>query len=102
MIWVVLLISGVLTYFTRVIFIALHGKIQTPALVQQALRFVPPAVLTAIIFQELFIRDSGLALSWSNPRPLVGLVAALVAWKTRSALWTIAIGGVAMVLVQIL
>lgn len=101
MIWAILIISGMLTFLTRVIFIALYGKIQTPPLVQQALRFVPPAVLTAIIFQELFIRNGSLALSWSNPRPFVGLLAALVAWKTRSALWTIAIGGLAMVLIQI-
>ena len=60
-----------------------------------------PAVLTAIIFQELFIRDSRLALGLANPRPLIGLAAALVAWKTRSALWTIAVGALLMLVYQL-
>jgi branched-subunit amino acid transport protein len=99
--WLILLIGGGLTYLTRISFIALFGKLNPSPAVQRGLRFVPPAVLTAIIFQELFIRDSRLALGLANPRPLIGLVAALVAWKTRSALWTIAIGALLMLVYQL-
>ena len=102
MTWVILIAGGILTYLTRLSFIALFGKINVSPTVKQGLRFVPPAVLSAIIFQELFIRDGSLTIGWSNPRPLVGIIAAVVAWKTRSALWTIAIGAVVMVLFQLL
>jgi branched-subunit amino acid transport protein len=102
MLWLILAAGGILTYFTRIFFIALLGKVQTPPLVQRALRFVPPAVLTAIIFQELLTSDGRLALDWSNPRPLAGLVAALVAWRTRSPLWTILAGALILALILLL
>ena len=100
--WIILIVAGVLTYLTRLSFVALLGKFSAPPVVQRALRFVPPAVLTAIIFQELFVRDGSLALAWSNPRPLAGLAAAVVAWRTRSPLWTILAGAVVLALILLL
>jgi branched-subunit amino acid transport protein len=63
-----------------------------PNILRRALRFVPPAVLSVIIFQELLIRDGRLAISLDNSRLLAGIVAILVAWRTRSPLLTIAVG----------
>ena len=100
--WILLFVAGALTYLIRLSFIALFGKIETPALVGRALRFVPPAVLTAIIFQELFVQSNRIALDLSNPRPLAGLAAALVAWKTRSPLWTILVGALILALILLL
>jgi branched-subunit amino acid transport protein len=95
-IWLILLIAGALTYLTRLSFIWLLDKIAVPPLLQRSLRFVPAAVLTVIIAQELFIRDGALALGLSNTRLLAGAVAALVAWRTRNTLLTIAVGMVAL------
>jgi len=50
--WLIILLSGALTYGIRVSFIALHGRWQPPALFTRALRYVPPAVLSAIILPE--------------------------------------------------
>ncbi|MDD5371338.1 MAG: AzlD domain-containing protein [Anaerolineaceae bacterium] len=91
-IWLVMLTAGVLTYLTRLSFIWLFEKTAMPPLLQRALRFVPPAVLSVIIFQELLIRDGKLALGWDNARLLAGIVAMLVAWRTRSPLLTIVAG----------
>jgi branched-subunit amino acid transport protein len=74
-IWLVMLIGGALTYLTRLSFIWLFERMAVPQLLQRGLRFVPPAVLSVIIFQELLI---------------------LVAWRTRSALLTIAVGMAAL------
>ncbi len=57
-----------------------------------ALRFVPVAVLTAIFIPEILLRDGSLTLLPLNPRLFAGVAAILIAWKTRSALWTITAG----------
>ena len=59
---------------------------------RQALRFVPPAVLTAIIFPELLMPSGQLDLSLGNARLFAGAAAVLVAWRTRNAVLTIVIG----------
>jgi len=46
-----------------------------PPIVRQALHFVPAAVLTAIVFPELLLRNGGLALSADNYRLIAGVVA---------------------------
>jgi branched-subunit amino acid transport protein len=91
-IWLTILCAGLLTYGIRLSFIALVGERPIPLIVRRSLRFVPPAVLTAIIFPELFIYQGGFDLSLSNPRLWAGLLAAVVAWRTRNAVLTILVG----------
>lgn len=99
-IWLTLVFAGILTYLTRLSFIAMLDRWQLPPIVLSALRFVPPAVLSAIIFPELFIRAGSFDVSLQNTRLLAGLVAALVGWKTRNILLTIAAGMGALYLIQ--
>lgn len=101
-IWLVMIAGGLLTYAMRLVFIVLLGRIAMPPLLQRALRYVPPAVLMAIVFPELLIRDGSLALDLGNLRLLAGVLAGLVAWRTRSALLTIAVGMVTLWVLQIL
>ncbi len=96
-IWLILIAAGLLTYLTRLSFIWLFERWSVPILLQRALRFVPPSVLSVIIFQGLFIQDNNLALGVGNTRLLAGVIAILVAWRTRSALLTIAVGMIALV-----
>jgi len=83
---------GVLTFLTRFSFIYLHEKWQPPEVVTRALRFVPVAALTAIFIPELALQNGELVLSLENIRLLAGIIAILVAWRTKSALWTIGLG----------
>ena len=66
----------------------------------RALQFVPPAVLTAIIAPELFLQDGSLSLSLANGRLVAGLIAILVAWRTKNVVLTILTGMAAMWLIQ--
>ena len=91
-IWVVMLSVGVLTFLTRLSFIYLHEKWQPPEVVTRALRFVPVAALTAIFIPELALQNGELGLPLENIRLLAGIIAILVAWRTKSALWTIGVG----------
>jgi branched-subunit amino acid transport protein len=90
MVWITLILSGLLTFFTRLSFIALWGRWTPPEWLSRALKYVPAAVLTAIIFPEVLLREGQLAPL--NPRLLAGAVAALVAWKTKNVLLTIVVG----------
>jgi branched-subunit amino acid transport protein len=91
-IWVVMLSIGVLTFLTRLSFIYLHEKWQPPEVVTRALRFVPVAALTAIFVPEMALQNGELVLSLENIRLVAGIIAILVAWRTKSALWTIGLG----------
>ena len=101
-VWLIMLLAGILTYAIRLSFILFYGKKSMPARLQQGLRFVPPAVLSAIIFPELLMREGELDLSFGNPRLLAGILAALVAWRTKNVLLTIVAGMVILLLLQYL
>ena len=90
--WLTMLFAGLVTYLIRLSFILIVGQRPVPPLVRRALRLVPPAVLTAIVFPELFMPSGQLDLSFGNARLLAGLVAVLVAWRTKNAVLTIIIG----------
>lgn len=98
--WLMLLVIGVVTYAIRLSCIGLLGQGDMPALLLKALRFVPIAVLPAIILPQLFLRNNTLALSLQNPRWIAGMLAGIVAWRTRNVLLTIAVGMVALWVLQ--
>ena len=100
-IWIIMIILGLLTFATRLSFIALFERINLPRNFQRALRFVPIAVLSAIIAPELGYSNNVLAISPTNPRLLAGLVATLVAYKTKSVIWTISISMAVFWLLQL-
>lgn len=87
-----LAIAGLLTFGIRLSFIALLGKVELPPVLTRALRFVPPAVLSAIILPEVLVRDGALDLRTGNVRIVAGVLAAVVAWRTRNVVLTIAVG----------
>jgi branched-subunit amino acid transport protein len=91
-IWIVMVLLGLLTFATRLSFIALLERIKLPPTFQRALRFVPIAVLSAIIAPELGYYKDALAISPTNPRLLAGIVATLVAFWTKNVVWTLLAG----------
>ena len=92
--WMTILGAGAVTFALRLSFIALLGRIRIPPYLGRALRFVPAAVLTAVVVPLLFYEDGALEVSLGNERLLAGLVAALIAWRTKNVLLTLG-GGMA-------
>jgi branched-subunit amino acid transport protein len=80
--------------------IYLFGRFEVPETLRKALHYVPAAVLSAIIFPELFLHDGILNISWENTRLLAGLIAIAVAWFSRNTLITIIVGMAALFLLQ--
>lgn len=91
-IWLIITVAGLLTFLTRLSFFVLLDHWQPPEMLRRGLRYVPPAVLSAIIFPELLMQNGVLNLSLSNFRLIAGLAAVLVGWRTRNIFLTIAAG----------
>ena len=99
--WLIVLAMGLVTFAIRLVPILALERFPIPPRLRQALRFVPPAVLSAIIFPELLRPHNGpLDISFGNLRLLAGLLAILVAWRTRNVLLTIAAGMGALWILQ--
>jgi branched-subunit amino acid transport protein len=98
--WLVILLAGLLTFATRLSFILLLDRIQVPGWFWRGLRFVPAAVLSAIILPELATQNAVLDISLHNPQLFAGTLAVLVAWRTKNVLLTISAGMVALFVFQ--
>ncbi|MBC8098902.1 MAG: AzlD domain-containing protein [Armatimonadetes bacterium] len=80
------------TFGVRYPVLALVGRLQLPDSVLRALRYVPVAVLSAIIAPGLVLREGVLTLSYTNAYLVAGIAAVGIAWRTRQLLPTIALG----------
>jgi branched-subunit amino acid transport protein len=56
--------------------------------------------LSAIVFPELLIRSGQMNFSLANFRLLAGVVAVLVAWRTKNTVLTILAGMVALLVLE--
>jgi branched-subunit amino acid transport protein len=101
-IWLLMLLGGLVTFAMRfsLIYLLADGRFDVPEWMRKALHYVPPAVLSALIFPELLLHEGTLSLSLENPRLLAGLIAILVAWFTKNTLITILVGLVGLLLLQ--
>jgi branched chain amino acid efflux pump len=90
----VLLILGMalVTFGVRYPALALAGRIPLPEMVVRALRYVPVAVLTAIVVPEVLFRDGTLVIGPHNAQLVAGIATALIAWRSKNLLLTIALG----------
>ena len=98
--WLAILAVGAVTFLLRASFIVFADPHRFPHFFRQALTFVPPAVLAAIVAPGLLVHHGALDLSLDNPRWMAGLVAILVATRARSVLPAIASGMAALWLLQ--
>jgi branched-subunit amino acid transport protein len=96
-----ILLAGLATYGIRLSFIFLLNRVSMPPWFELALRFVPIAVLSAIIVPDLATFRGDLVLNpLANPQIIAGAAAALVAWRTRRVLPTILSGFAVLLLLQ--
>lgn len=96
MIWIVMLATGFLTFAMRFSMFSGVFKRPLPAYLEEILQYVPTAVLSAIIAASLFVDAETKSFSFINNFSLAALVAAAAAFFTRSVLWTIAVGMIAL------
>ena len=91
--WVAIVAIGVLTYAIRLSFIYLFGRIdEVPTAVRRLLRYVPPAVLAALVLPDLITLRPSVAATLLDERLIAGALAGAVAWRTENVFATIATG----------
>jgi branched-subunit amino acid transport protein len=101
LLWMTIIIVGLLTLGIRLSFIVFMGKMRVSSMTQQALRFVPIAVLSALIAPALFFSSGSLNVSLSNTRLIAGILAILVAWRPKNVLLTIFSGMACLLILQV-
>lgn len=90
--WGVIVAIGVCTYLIRVSFIGLFSYLDDiPAGLERALRYVPAAVLAALVFPS-FVTLEAAGAGLAADKLAGGVLAALVAWRTENVFATIAAG----------
>lgn len=100
----VLLVLGMMlvTFGARYPVLVLVGKMPLPQPVLRALKYVPTAVLTAIIAPAVFMPHNDLFISLRNEYLVAALLAGLVAWRSRNVLLTILVGMAALLIYRAL
>ncbi|PJF34725.1 MAG: branched-chain amino acid ABC transporter permease [Candidatus Thermofonsia Clade 1 bacterium] len=93
-----LLVVGMalVTFAARYPVLAFFGRLNPRPYVLSALKFVPPAVLSAIIAPSMLMPEGALDLQPRNAFLVAGILAALIAWRTKNLLLTIFLGMAAL------
>jgi branched-subunit amino acid transport protein len=90
--WLAVVGIGLTGVVTRCSFLLLGDRLVLPRGVERALRHAPAAALAAIVAPGMLLAEGHIDLSPGNPRLGAGIVAALVMWRTRGMLWSMAAG----------
>ncbi len=92
MTWLSIIIAGIVTYFMRMIMVALVDRDLLGERVKAVLAYVPSAVFPAIIFPGIFINDYGIFIEMNDPKIFGAIVAILVGYFSRNVIATILSG----------
>ena len=84
---------AIITFLIRYPLLAFSSRIKLPPRIIEALEYLPPAILTAIVVPEILMpTNAKIALSFTNARLIGAIAAILISWRTKNLLFTI-IGG---------
>jgi branched-subunit amino acid transport protein len=99
-IWLIMIGIGLGTFLIRLSFIALFGQREIPPLLRRSMRFIPASVLSALVVPQILTHEGAVDISVTNPFMIAGIIAGLVAWRTKNVLLTILSGMVVLWLLQ--
>jgi branched-subunit amino acid transport protein len=90
----ILMVMGMMavTFGVRYPVLALVSRLSLPPALLDALKFIPPAVLTAIVVPAVLMPDGQVSFRLDNTYLIAGVAAALIAWRTKNLLLTIVLG----------
>lgn len=86
------LAMGFVTYLLRMLPATLLSKKKIPKLFVKFLKFIPAAVLSALLFQGVFIYGGRLNISFYNPLLVAAIIAFPIAYKTKNMFATVLVG----------
>ncbi|MFN8494110.1 MAG: AzlD domain-containing protein [Caldilineaceae bacterium] len=84
---------ALVTFAVRYPVLALVSRMPLPDGLLRAMRFIPPAVLTAIVVPAVLIPDGQTVNTrYDNSYLIASLIAGVVAWQSKNLLLTIIVG----------
>ena len=92
MTWFSIIVSGIVTYFSRMAMIALIDRDMLGVKIKEVLNYVPAAVFPAIIFPGIFFNDFGTIVEFSDPKIYGAIVALIVGFYSKNVIATILSG----------
>ena len=92
MTWFSIIVSGIVTYFSRMAMVALIDRDMLGTKVKEVLNYVPAAVFPAIIFPGVFFNDFGYFVEITDPKIYGAIIALIVGFFSRSVIATILSG----------
>ena len=92
MTWFSIILSGIVTYFSRMAMVALIDREMLGTKVKEVLNYVPAAVFPAIIFPGVFFNDFGSLVEITDPKIYGAIIALIVGFFSRSVIATILSG----------
>ncbi|NLM97742.1 MAG: AzlD domain-containing protein [Halanaerobiaceae bacterium] len=101
--YIIFLLGAVLvTYLPRVIPLIVLSRMEIPDTVVSWLRYIPAAILAALLAPELFMKNGVLELSLKNINLLAAIPAFLVAVYKKNIFLTIITGVLSVAILQVL
>ena len=92
MTWFSIIVSGIVTYFSRMAMIALIDRDMLGVKIKEVLNYVPAAVFPAIIFPGIFFNDLGTIVEITDPKIYGAIFALIVGFYSRNVIATILSG----------
>ena len=90
--WIIIFVSGLITYFLRFSMISLIKKDMLNDKTKTVLSFVPSAVFPAIIFPAVFLDNSGSYVQYNDPKIIAIIIALIVGHFSKKIIATILSG----------
>ncbi|MCB2180090.1 AzlD domain-containing protein [bacterium] len=91
---------AIVTFGIRFSLLAFADQIELPNLLKQSLKYIPPAVLTAITVPAVLMPEGQINISLENPYLIAGVFATGAAVLSKNLMTTILVGLLAFILVQ--
>lgn len=95
-VWLMIVSLSLLTFLLRGAFLVFGSNLTLPASFDRIFRYIPAAILAAFVGPAFVKNDGVLDYSLTNPYLLAGLVAIVIAARTKSILITLVIGMISL------
>ena len=92
MTWFSIIMSGIVTYLSRVAMVGLIDREMLGTKVKEVLNYVPAAVFPAIIFPGVFFNDFGSLVQITDPKIYGAIIALVVGFYSKNVIATIVSG----------
>jgi branched-subunit amino acid transport protein len=98
--WLLIVGMMLVTFIPRYLPLAFVNRFNLSPFFIHSLSYIPVAVLSAIVAQNILFIENTLIVSLDNNRLIVGLLAVFIAFITKSLWWTVIVGLIGFVFLE--